>query len=237
MRRFFCFLLAVAMLPCAWAIACAFLDVFLLIPAADGAVVSAEMLSVLGGLAAFLVVWVALPSPVRLYVLGHELTHAVWGIAFGAKVSNLRVGVSGGSVSLSKSNVWITLAPYFFPFWTILVVAAALLTRCFVSPLPWPCAWLFAVGFTWCFHVCFTIRSLMQAQPDVQEYGHLFSYVLIWIFNVAGVILWIACTTEVSWRDVGRCAWRRTSASYLAVARVAGDGIGQIWYSKRHGQP
>ncbi len=237
MRRFCCFIIAVALLPCAWAISRAFLDVFLLIPAAGGAVASAELLSVLGGLAAFLVVWVALPSPVRLYVLGHELTHAVWGLAFGAKVSNLKVGVSGGSVSLSKSNVWITLAPYFFPFWTMMVVAAALLAQCFVSPLPWPCAWLFAVGFTWCFHVCFTIRSLMQAQPDVQEYGRLFSYVLIWIFNVAGVILWIACTTEVSWRDAARRVWTRTAESYLAVAAAAGDGIGQIWYPKRHGQP
>ena len=237
MRRFCCFIIAVALLPCAWAISRAFLDVFLLIPAAGGAVASAELLSVLGGLAAFLVGWVALPSPVRLYVLGHELTHAVWGLAFGAKVSNLKVGVSGGSVSLSKSNVWITLAPYFFPFWTMMVVAAALLAQCFVSPLPWPCAWLFAVGFTWCFHVCFTIRSLMQAQPDVQEYGRLFSYVLIWIFNVAGVILWIACTTEVSWRDAARRVWTRTAESYLAVAAAAVDGIGQIWYPKRHGQP
>ena len=228
MRRFFCFLLAIALLPCVWGVSRAFVDVFLLIPVASGALFSAEMLSAMGGLVAFLVVWVAMPAPVRLYVLGHELTHAVWGLAFGAKVSNLKVGVSGGSVSLSKSNVWITLAPYFFPFWTILVVAAALVARCFVSPLPWPCVGLFAVGFTWCFHVCFTIRSLMQVQPDVQEYGHLFSYVLIWLFNVAGVIAWIACTTEVSWRAAGGCLWSRVSAAYLAVAAVCA-GIVSRW--------
>ena len=221
MRRFFCFLLALALLPCVWAVSRAFVDVFLLIPAAGaGASVSAELMAVLGGLAAFLVAWVALPAPVRLYVLGHELTHALWGLAFGARVSNLKVGMAGGSVSLSKSNVWITLAPYFFPFWTILVVAAALVTRCFVSPLPWPCAWLFAIAFTWCFHVCFTIRSLMQPQPDIQEYGRLFSYVLIWTFNVAGVIVWIACTTEVTWRAVGECLWARTSGAYLAIASL-----------------
>lgn len=228
MRRFLCFLLAIVLLPSVWGVSRAFADVFLLIPVAKGALFSAEMLAAMGGLVAFLLVWVVLPAPVRLYVLGHELTHAVWGLAFGARVSNLRVGVSGGSVSLSKSNVWITLAPYFFPFWTILVVAAALATRCFVSPLPWPCAWLFAVGFTWCFHVCFTIRSLMQVQPDVQEYGHLFSYVLIWLFNVAGVIAWIACTTEVSWRAAVGCLWSRVSAAYLAVAAVCADLAGRV---------
>lgn len=227
MRRFFCFLLALALLPCVWAFSRAFLDVFLLIPSGGGALFSAELMAMLGGLAAFLVVWVVLPAPVRLYVLGHELTHAVWGLAFGARVSNLKVGVSGGSVSLSKSNVWITLAPYFFPFWTILVVAAALVTRCFVSPLPWPCAWLFAVGFTWCFHVCFTIRSLLQTQPDVQEYGRLFSYVLIWLFNVAGVIAWIVCTTDVSWWAAGGCLWSRVSAAYLAVVAFCMDLAGK----------
>ena len=76
---------------------------------------------------------------------------------------------------------------------------------------------LFAIAFTWCFHVCFTIRSLMQPQPDVQEYGRLFSYVLIWTFNVAGVIAWIACTTEVTWRAVGECLWARISGAYLAI--------------------
>ena len=217
MVRFFCFLLAIVLLPSVWGVSCAFLDVFLLIPASADALFSAEMLSAMGGLVAFLAVWVLLPKPVRLYVLGHELTHALWGLAFGARVSNLKVGVKGGSVSLSKTNLWITLAPYFFPFWTIVVVLLALVTRCFVSPLPWPCVWLFAVGFTWCFHVCFTIRSLLQTQPDIQEYGHLFSYVLIWLFNVAGVIVWIACTTEVAWRSVGDSLWGRTFAAYSAV--------------------
>ena len=220
MARFLCFLLAIALLPFAWGVSVAFFDVFRMMSASGEAIFSPEALSALGGLVAFLVAWVALPAPVRLYVLGHELTHAVWGLAFGARVSNLKVGKSGGSVSLSKSNVWITLAPYFFPFWTIIVVVAALVTRCFVSPLPWPCAWLFAIAFTWCFHVCFTIRSLMQPQPDVQEYGRLFSYVLIWTFNVAGVIVWIACTTEVTWRSVGECLWTRISGAYLAIASL-----------------
>lgn len=220
MARFLCFLLAIALLPFAWGLSLAFFDVFRMVSASGETIFSPEALSALGGLVAFLVAWVALPAPVRLYVLGHELTHAVWGLAFGARVSNLKVGKSGGSVLLSKSNVWITLAPYFFPFWTIIVVVAALVTRCFVSPLPWPCAWLFAIAFTWCFHVCFTIRSLMQPQPDVQEYGRLFSYVLIWTFNVAGVIVWIACTTEVTWRSVGECLWARTSGAYLAIASL-----------------
>ena len=122
---------------------------------------------------------------------------------------------------LTKSNVLITLAPYFFPFYTVLVVVAALVTRLFVSPLPWTGAWLFAVGFTWCLHVCFTLRALAQRQPDVTEYGRLFSWVFIWLFNVLGVVLWTLATTELSSAAVFAALRAHVVAAYLAVWRFA----------------
>lgn len=186
------------------------------------------------GLISFLLVWVAVPNPVRLYVLGHELTHAVWGLAFGARVSNLKVGVRGGSVQLTKSNVWITLAPYFFPFWTMIVVCVALAVRAVMHfthpgvPLPVPWLWMFAVGFTWCFHACFTIRSLMQTQPDVQEYGRVFSWTLILVCNILGVLAWIACTTDVSAVALVDKLWHHTVASYEGVVWLCKAAIGLI---------
>jgi len=226
--RFLRCLLAIAMLPLVWGAACSFVDVFQLIPASGGSVFSPGLLSIFGGLLAFLLVWTVLPAPVRLYVLGHELTHALWGLVFGAKVSKLKVGKSGGSVSLTKSNVWITLAPYFFPFWTMVVALAAIVARCFVSPLPMPCIWLFAVGFTWCMHMCFTIRSLMQFQPDIQEYGRFFSYVLISLCNIILVIVWTVCTTEVTWKAAGRSLWQRTTSAYGTVATASESAFGFI---------
>ena len=214
------FMLALAGLPFAWAVTRAFVDVMCLIPAPPDAFLPVGIVAGIAGFALCLVLLLVLPVPVRLYVLGHELTHAVWGLLFGARVSRLKVGVKGGSVTLSKSNVLITLAPYFFPFYTMLVALAALVTRVFVSPLPCAWAWLFAVGFTWCFHCCFTIRSLMQTQPDVEEYGRLFSYVFIWIINVAGAAAWVVCTTEVSWSDLWHVAAHRTVSAYTAIGGV-----------------
>ena len=211
------FLLALAGLPFAWAVTRAFVDVLCLIPSSSDSVLPSGALAVIAGFALCLVLLVVLPAPVRLYVLGHELTHAVWGILFGARVSRLKVGLKGGSVTLSKSNLLITLAPYFFPFYTMLVALAALVTRVFVSPLPCPWAWLFAVGFTWCFHCIFTLRALMQTQPDVNEYGHLFSYVFIWIVNVAGAAAWVVCTTEVKWRDLGCAVAHRAASAYAST--------------------
>ncbi len=219
MARFLRFLCAVATLPFACALALVFVDAFRLMPVSGDAIFPAGALCLAVGFLLFLVLWILMPAPVRLYVFGHELTHALWGLFFGARPSNLRVGLKGGSVTLSKSNVWITLAPYFFPFWTAVVGLLALAVRCFISPLPCTGAWLFAVGFTWCFHVCFTLRAILQKQPDIQEYGYVFSYVLIWIFNIAGVIAWIVCTSEVTWSAVWAKLVVRSTRAYGVVSR------------------
>ena len=223
MARFLRFLCAVATLPFACALVFVFVDAFRLMPMSGDALFPPGALCLAAGFMLFLVLWIIMPAPVRLYVLGHELTHALCGLLFGARPSNLRVGLKGGSVTLTKTNVWITLAPYFFPFWTAVVGLIALIVRCFVSPLPCTGAWLFAVGFTWCFHVCFTLRAIFQAQPDIQEYGYAFSYVFIWIFNITGVIAWIVCTSEVTWSAVWGRLLFRSARAYAAV------GHGFLW--------
>ena len=211
------FLLAVSLLPFSVAVSLSCSDIFMRMSFVGSAQTIWESSAVLAGAVVFLVAWMVLPRPVRLYVLGHELTHALWGLLFGARPSNLKVGLRGGSVMLSKSNWVITLAPYFFPFYTVLVVVAALVTRCFVSPLPATGCWLFLVGLTWCFHACFTIQSLLQKQPDIEESGYLFSYVCIWILNLVGAMLWLISTSEVSFAFAGRSLVERTTTSYLVV--------------------
>jgi len=223
MARLVRFLLAAVALPFAWGLSRSFVDVFRLMSTDGDGIVSPGALSVMAGFVLHLLLWMTCPKPVRLYVLGHELTHAFFGVLFGARVSNLRVGLQGGSVTLTKSNVLITLAPYFFPFYAILVMLAAFVVRVFVSPMPFPCAWLFAVGLAWCFHVCFTIRSLAQEQPDIKEYGYLFSYVFIWISNVLGMAVGIVCTTGISWRMFVRGLYARSLDAYSAV------GVFFVW--------
>ncbi len=219
MGRFLRFLCAVATLPFACALAFVFVDAFRLMPMSGDALFPPDALCLAAGFMLFLILLIFMPAPVRIYVLGHELTHALCGLCFGARPSNLKVGLKGGSVTLTKTNVWITLSPYFFPFWTAIVGLLALIVRCFVSPLPCTGAWLFAVGFTWSFHVCFTLRAIFQAQPDIQEYGYVFSYVFIWIFNIAGVIAWIVCTSEVTWDAVWGKLLLRSTRAYVAVGR------------------
>lgn len=224
MANFLRLLTGLALVPACWGVSRAFLDA---VEIAAGATwwMEAETLSLLGGILAFGVAWFALPHPVKTYVLGHELTHALWGLFFGARPSDVRVSARGGSVKLTKSNVVITLAPYFFPFYTFVVAVAALVTLLFVRPLPWLPLWFFLVGFTWSFHVLFTLETLGQRQPDVKLYGRVFSWTFIYIANVAFVLVWLAAVTPLTFAELRGIVASRVAGAYAGVwGAVRGAG-------------
>lgn len=143
-----------------------------------------------------IVIFFILPKAMRTYVLGHELTHALWAVMMGGRVGKMKVGKDGGHVELSKTNFVITLAPYFFPFYTFLVIAAYYLAGLAADMEPYRVWWLGAVGFTWSFHVAFTIHMLSERQPDIQEHGRVFSYVVIYTMNVLVMGLWVVLIGE-----------------------------------------
>lgn len=204
------------LLPACWAATRTLADAIVAAAgSSDG--LNAGLLALLGGIVAFAVGWVLLPHPVRTYVFGHELTHALWGLLFGARPSALRVGARGGSVSLTKTNVFITLAPYFFPFYTFLVSLAALAVWLVAGRLPGLPAWLFLVGFTWSFHFLFTLETLAQRQPDVALYGRLFSWTFIYLGNVLFVVLWLAVTTDFTFARLGASLAARAASAYAGV--------------------
>lgn len=209
-------LIGVSLLPACWAAALVLWDSIILAAGAVGGF-TVEAMSLLGGIVAFTFCWMALSHPVKTYVLGHELTHAMWAIMFGAKASDVRVSEKGGSVKLSKTNIFITLAPYFFPFYTFIVIIAGLITYAFVRPLPCLALWMFLVGFTWAFHALFTIETLMQRQPDVKAYGRLFSWTFIFLANILIVLLWLWATTPMSFASLSASVAYRLTGAYTAL--------------------
>jgi len=216
MLRLLRFIIGAALVPFCVAATLAVWDVLRNIPT-GGAFLSPEAIWFLTGYFIWLAMWFFLPSPVRVYVAAHELTHALWALLCGARVSHLKVTPQGGSVRLSKSNMLVTLAPYFFPLYTILIILIHWILSLFLPQVPYPLAWLFFIGLTWGFHVTFTVQSLLITQPDILEYGRLFSYTVIYLFNLVGVGLWLVCSTSVTLANFVSVLTTQTLAIYTAV--------------------
>jgi len=219
--RFLKFLLGLILLPLCWsASATVFRLVAQLYRSADGPwPLSAWGLLI--GFALWIILFFSLPKPMVTYVFAHELTHALWGWVMGARVSRLKVSARGGSVTLSKTNFLIALAPYFFPLYTILVIAGYYALTLFVDLHTYEPFWLGLVGLTWAFHLTFTIRTLLQHQPDVHQHGSLFSYYIIYLMNILGVALWIVLIASPSLATLGDTLARETITAYTACRDAA----------------
>lgn len=220
-------LIGVLLLPAAAGSAVSLWDSILLAAGASGGF-TVENISLLSGIIAFSLCWTLMPVPVRTYVLAHELTHAMWGVIFGAKASDIRVSERGGSVRLTKSNMLITLAPYFFPFYTFVVIVSALVTYAFMRPLPFLPLWLFLIGFTWAFHVLFTVDTLRLKQQDIVSYGKLFSWVFILLANIFFVQLWLVFTTPLTFQQLAASFADRSVQSYRFAWHAIFKTVGSI---------
>ena len=212
MLKFFKFLIGLVLLPSAVALALVFARQ--LQHGAGLGTPETTTLWFLGGFAAWLVLFAMFPRPIRTYVLGHELTHALWGMLMGAKVSRLRVSARGGSVTLDKSNVWITLAPYFFPFYSALALIAYLLIGLFWDTSDYLPFWYALFGLTWSFHLSFTVLILMTRQPDIQEHGRIFSYALILCINLLTASALLNLLTSQAWPDLGVAVLTELKGTY-----------------------
>jgi len=154
------------------------------------------------------------PRPLRAYVFGHELTHAIWVWMWGGKVSEFEVSRDGGYIITDTHNFWIALAPYFYPLYSLVVIVAygtASLfynvarvsdTLLFMTPLQW----LFLLlGATWAFHLSFTIWMIPKGQTDLTYHGTFFSLVIIYLMNVLIVsVFLVVASPDVSFGSFGR---------------------------------
>ncbi len=153
-----------------------------------------------GGAACWLVIFLMLPKPMRLYVFGHELTHALWTWLCGGRVTKFKAGAKGGHVVVTKNNFLIALAPYFFPFYAVLVVAAFLLGNWVWGWTPYAVWFHLLLGAAYAFHLTLTWHILQVGQSDVASQGYLFSAVVIFLGNIGVLLLGIPLLTgAVPW--------------------------------------
>ena len=139
---------------------------------------------VAGGLT-YLVAHLLFRKPILTYVVAHELTHALFAMLFGGSVKSFHASERGGRVTISKSNFIITLAPYFFPLYTFVALLLYWLAHVADARGMTTDILIYLSGATFAFHLILTFVFLQTDQADIREHGAIFSYPLIYLFNVA----------------------------------------------------
>lgn len=177
-------LIGIFLLPCCLAISRTVYGLVLALANGEKTALPVFGAAIGAGLLLWIAVFIYLPAPLKSYVLAHELTHALWGYLMGASLRGMKISSTGGNVRLSESNLLVVLAPYFFPFYTMLVTGAYFLLAVFFDLRPFFPFLLAAMGFTLGFHFCFTVAALSRKQSDLAPYGRFFSYPLIYYLNL-----------------------------------------------------
>ncbi len=197
---------AVSLLPICWVASKTFFEEFSRAGLRHHFWATDEFRYFAGGALAWTVAFFVFPRPLVVYVFGHELTHALWVWMQGGVVSDFKVGREGGYIIADRRDFVVSLAPYFFPLYSIAVIGiyAAL---AWYYPEAWHYRhWMFAaLGLTWGFHLSFTCWMIPKQQTDLLLHGTFFSLVVIYLANllVLTVGLIVACP-QVHWDHYGR---------------------------------
>ncbi|CAN5213831.1 hypothetical protein BH23VER1_BH23VER1_07650 [soil metagenome] len=229
----------VVLAPVCLVTALAFFDTFTAAAIDRGLWKAAELWYFALGVLLWLISFFTLPRPLTAYVLGHELTHAFFVIVCGGRIRDFHFDRRGGFVVTDRNNTLISLSPYFVPFYTVMAMLAFGLVTPFVdvthlyanavygiASFKWTWLLFALVGFTWAFHLTFTVWMIGKDQPDLRENGVFFSLVLIFLVNllvVAGGL--IVASPETTLDDFAASWTANASGIWLWMQHAAASAL------------
>jgi hypothetical protein len=171
----------------------------------------------------FAILYLIIPQKALMipYVLGHEVTHAIWVWLFGGKVEDhFHVSIEGGHVMTDRVNTWIVLAPYFFPIYSVLVVSIYGAASCVADISAFRWLLFLLLGVTVAFHLVFTCLLIIKGQPDLHYGGTFFSLTVIYLINLLVITgLLLATSRIVTLPTYGRLL-AENSANFVETCRV-----------------
>lgn len=127
-----------------------------------------------------------------LYVFAHELTHAIVAILNGIRVKKISVNKNNGYVTLSRDNLVISLAPYFIPFYALILSWIYLIAGGFIDLSKYRIIFVSLIGFFSSFHIVNAIEITFfgPLQSDLKKAGgRIFSFSIIILLNCLALIL------------------------------------------------
>jgi hypothetical protein len=150
-----------------------------------------------------------------LETLEHELTHAAASLSILQMPGKLVVDPKGGGkkagVVETVDCVWVKLAPYFLPLFTLPLLVVKL-----VVPPPFDKIVDFLIGFTLAFHYVRLYNDLKVTQTDITETGTIFSFIVSVFLNLFFLLLILVVVTgQLSLiPEYFKVSWERTKAAY-----------------------
>jgi len=122
----------------------------------------------------------------------------------GAKVLGIRVSKKSGSVRLSKINVLVTLAPYFFPLYSFVIATLFLVFDRIYNLEEYYLFFFFILGLTMAFHWLSNWETMKIEQPDLKITGKIFGIVFILIGNLLflNIILTFVFINQINFSDL-----------------------------------
>jgi hypothetical protein len=230
MKKIILFLFALLGLPLVWVLVKSLLEA-LAFEAVEGDFLTAGRIAFAVGCVVMTVLYAWKGQAWQiLYIFAHEMTHALVGVLFFARIHKVSVKMTGGFVQLSKSNLLITLAPYCVPFYLLMVVIFYGIVQWFVPGILPFWVWAFLFGVTTAFHVWYTANALLSvSQPDTHEYGRFFSWWFIVMMNLFFATLAIVITSPKNTLRAQGKRWAETTrAVYTQLYHGAKDLKTQI---------
>ncbi|MBM3252886.1 MAG: hypothetical protein FJZ16_01370 [Candidatus Omnitrophica bacterium] len=215
-KKYFKFVLGILLLP-----VCFYSTISLYRQLGNIKILLSNQIYFLIGAVSYLILHSLFFKPMRIYIFGHEIMHAIPAWFFGGKLKSFKVSKKGGSVKTTKSNFIIALFPYFLPVYTIVFFIVYLVINIFYNLSGYFHYFIFLIGFSLTFHIVMTVDFLKTKQPDLLETGYLFSLSLIYMVNLCVVvlILMFIFKNEVFFTDFIKTGYDLTRNFYIAAFR------------------
>ncbi len=155
----------------------------------------------------------------------HELTHLVFAVLTFHKPVDLDIGTqsAGGYVAFQGKGNWlITITPYFFPLFAVILMAAFPLfeggRRSSFSSFD------IVFGFVVCYHFLSVFQELHPQQTDLHKAGPFFCLCFLPAANLitAGLLLGFANAQEKGMTTFIKLLYRRVVSSYDTLSELTG---------------
>jgi hypothetical protein len=153
--------------------------------------ISVNMILAAAGFILFLGAFFLFGPPVKSYVFEHELSHIIFALFSGVRVKSVSFR-KNGHVKTEKVNIFIALAPYAFPLYTLLCIGVFKLIRLKSQNPVLSYPFYFFFGLTLSFHIIATVHYVQIDQPDLSRYGYFSSLVIIFTWSLLVIALMLA---------------------------------------------